>query len=159
MSTKGYLVIYIAVAIWVFLDAKKRLINGLPWAICTAIFGPLVVPIYLAKRPLKDGELREGGLAWNVLKNFALFWTLTIVGGGLVGMVGAADAAKGASTDLEKAGAGCGMVMGVGLLAALWFFPMVSAIVLGVFLKKSTIVEKGPTGPLASNLQSGATTL
>jgi len=149
MRVLGYFIVYIAIAIWVFRDSKKRRINGMPWAVCSAIFGPVVVPIYLAKRPLKDGEVREGGLPWNVLKNFALFWTLTILVAGVAGMAGAADAAKDANSDAEKVGAGCGVVAGIGMLIALWFIPMIGALILGFFLKKSSVVEKGPTGPLA----------
>lgn len=145
----GYFIIYIAIAIWVFRDSKARRINGMPWAVCTAILGPTVVPVYLAKRPLKSGEIREGGIAWNILKNFALFWTLTILVVGLAGMVNASNAAKNAHSDAEKAGAGCGIVAGVGILIAMWFIPMICALVLGFFLKNSTVLEKGPTGPLA----------
>lgn len=29
--------------------------------------------------PLKDGETRQGGLAWNVLWNFAVVWAIFIV--------------------------------------------------------------------------------
>ena len=89
----GYFVLYVIAAIWVFIDAKKRLVNGIPWSICTVIFGPLVVPIYLAKRPLKHGEVREGGVAWNVLKNFALFWTITMLVAGVAGMIGVSKVA------------------------------------------------------------------
>ena len=35
------------------------------------------------------------------------------------------------------------------MLIAMWFIPMICALMLGFFLKKSSIVEKGPTGPLA----------
>lgn len=144
-----YLLVYTAIAIWVFRDAKKRRINGMPWAICTVILGPTVVPVYLAKRPLKEGEVREGGLAWNILKNFALFWTLTILVIGIAGMANAADVAKEAHSDAEKAGAGCGIMAGIGMLIALWVIPMGGALILGAFLKKSSVIEKGPTGPLA----------
>lgn len=149
MQGVGYFIVYIIIAIWVFRDSKTRRINGMPWAVCTAILGPTVVPVYLAKRPLKDGEIREGGMAWNILKNFALFWTLTIFVVGLAAMVGAADAAKSARSDAEKAGAGCGIVAGIGMLILMWFIPMISALILGFFLKKSSVIEKGPTGPLA----------
>lgn len=153
----GYFVLYVIAAIWVFIDAKKRLVNGIPWSICTVIFGPLVVPIYLAKRPLKSGEVREGGVAWNVLKNFALFWTITMLVAGVAGMIGVSKVAETAHSDAEKAGVGIGMAIGFGLLVASWFFPMVGALVLGMFLKKSTVVEKGPTGPLTGQQQISTT--
>ena len=147
----GYFLLYIAVAIWLFLDAKKRRYNGIPWAICTAIFGPLVVPFYFAKRPLKDGEIREGGFAWNVLKYFAIFWTITIFIGFIAGMAGASDVANRATSDAERAGAGIGMAIGGFMIFFLWFVIMAGALVLGFFLKKSSVIERGPTGPLALN--------
>lgn len=145
----GYLILYVIVAIWLFLDAKKRLTNGLPWAAFTVLFGPVVVPVWLAKRPLKDGEVREGGMAWNVLKNFALMWTLTIGVAFIAGMASASKMAETAHSDAEKAGAGIGMALGGVAIFILWFVVLISALVLGFFLKKSSIVEKGPTGPLA----------
>ena len=151
----GYLLFYIAVAIWLFLDAKKRKYNGIPWAICTAIFGPLVVPFYFARRPLKSGEIREGGTGWNILKYFALFWTITMFISFIAGMVGAADVTNNAATDAERAGAGIGIAIGGFMIFLLWFVVVAGALVLGLFLKKTSIIERGPTGPLAldANIQ------
>jgi len=146
----GYIILYVIAAIWLFRDAKKRLTNGTPWAAFTVLFGPIVVPLWLAKRPLKEGEVREGGTAWNVLKNFALMWTLTLFIGFIAGMASASNQAAGLSDKYEKAGAGIGMALGGMAIFFLWFVVLVSALVLGFFLKKSSVVEKGPTGPLAS---------
>lgn len=144
----GYLILYVIVAIWLFWDAKKRLTNGIPWAAFTVLFGPVVVPFWLAKRPLKEGEVREGGTAWNVLKYFALMWTITMVVAFVVGMSSASEVAATAHDKYEKAGAGIGMALGAAAMFALWFFVLVAALVLGFFLKKSSVVEKGPTGTL-----------
>lgn len=145
----GYLILYIIIAIWLFMDAKKRLTNGIPWAAFTVLFGPVVVPVWLAKRPLKEGEVREGGTAWNVLKNFALMWTLTMFVWFIAGMAFAAKAVDQTADKYEKAGAGIGMALGGMMIFVLWFVLLVSALVLGLFLKKSSVIEKGPTGPLA----------
>lgn len=145
----GYLILYVIVAIWLFLDAKKRLTNGIPWAAFTVLLGPVVVPVWLAKRPLKDGEVREGGMAWNVLKNFALMWTLTMFVWFIAGMAIASEAFEKTHDKYEKAGTGIGMALGGIMIFVLWFGVLVSALILGFFLKKSSVVEKGPTGPLS----------
>ena len=59
------------------------------WPAATLVLGPVVLPVYFVKRNLKAGEVREGGTGWNVIKNFALFWTLTVAVGAIAGMVNA----------------------------------------------------------------------
>lgn len=105
---------------------------------------------YFAKRPLRVGEVRDGGTTWNVLKNFAFFWTILVAVAAIWGM---ADVSKYSSTlqsETETAGATIGTALGLGMIRALWFFPFIGAVVLGLILKKSSIVEKGPTGSLAT---------
>jgi hypothetical protein len=51
-------------------------------------------------------------------------------------------------SDAARAGAGLGMLLGMGVLAAVWFLPTCGAAVLGFLLKKNSIVETGPTGAL-----------
>jgi hypothetical protein len=131
-------------------DASRRNLGAaktILWAIGTFLIGVIVVPIYLAKRPLKPNEVREGGLAWNLLKNFALTWTVLMV----AISISAINAAAGTDTSsgAEAAGAAIGIGIVIVILAVVWFVPMVGAIALGFFLKNSAIVERGPTGPLA----------
>jgi hypothetical protein len=38
-----------------------------PRPLATVILGPVVVPLYFARRPLREGETREGGVGWNIL--------------------------------------------------------------------------------------------
>ena len=144
-----YFVLYAIFAVWVIIDAKKRMNHVVGWPLATVILGPLVLPVYFAKRHLKEGEIREGGTGWNVLKSFALFWTITMVVAGIAGMVGISDVAQKATTDAEQAGVAIGATIGLGMIFILWFIVLLAALVLGLFLKKSSIVEKGPTGPLA----------
>ena len=159
----SYFILYICVAIWIFLDSKKREFNGILYAGATCLFGPLVAPVYLAKRNLKEGEIREGGTAWNILKNFALFWTATIFIFGIAWMI-AVFAASGAvlnnSSDAAAnagaaAGAAIGTVFVFGTLLATWFFPMVCALVLGLFLKQASVIETGPTGKACRCIRTG----
>lgn len=145
----AYFILYLLFALWVFYDASKRKNNQFGWSIGTFLLGPIVLPVYFAKRNLKAGEVREGGTAWNILKNFALFWTITMVIAGIAGMIGAGDVISSSQDEYEKAGAIIGTGIGMAFLGMLWFFPMIFALILGFFLKKSSVVEKGPTGKLA----------
>lgn len=147
-----YLLLGLAFAAWVFLDAQKRKAEAVLWALGTLIFGPVVLPIYLAKRPLKAGEIREGGLWWNVLKNFAIFWTILMAFAGVWGLVAASQQASPLQSNAEMAGAAIGTALGLGMIATLWFFPFVGAVVLGLLLRKSSVVERGPTSPLAASM-------
>ncbi len=145
-----YVIIFGLLTLWVGFDANKRKLGAAKtvlWAIGTFLLGVIVVPFYFAKRPLMVNQVREGGLAWNVLKNFALTWTLLIIAVG-ISAIGAATQTS-VSSDAEAAGAAIGTGLVFVILAVVWFFPMVGAIVLGFFLKNSAIVERGPTGPLA----------
>jgi hypothetical protein len=143
-----YVIIFGLLTLYVVIDGSKRRLGAaktILWAIGTFLLGVIVLPIYFARRPLKVNEVREGGLAWNVLKNFALTWTILIVAVG-ISAISAASQTNG-NPDAGVA-LGAGIIVFV-ILAIAWFFPMVGALVLGYFLKNSAIVERGPTGPLA----------
>ena len=145
-----YFVLCTVFAIWVLIDSKKRMNHVVGWPLTTLFFGPVLLPIYLAKRNLKEGEVRSGGTGWNVLKSFALFWTITMIGGGIAGMVSVSDVAQEATSEAEQAGAAIGAALGLGMIFFIWLGVIFGALVLGMFLKNSSIVEKGPTGPLAN---------
>ncbi|MFZ4791911.1 MAG: hypothetical protein ACOYMW_13645 [Candidatus Competibacteraceae bacterium] len=80
---------------------------------------------------------------------FALFWTLTMAVGAIAGMVNAGQVADRATTQAQKAGAALGATLGMGVIFVLWLVMLAAALILGLFLKKSSIVEHGPSGPLA----------
>lgn len=143
-----YLILYVIFAIWVFIDAWQRRNNNIAWSLATLIAGPLALPFYFAKRNLKSGQVREGGTAWNVLKNFAMLWTITVWFSGLSTLIEALQKTT-VKNQYEQVGVNIGVGIIVITMAALWFFPMIGALVLGFFLKKSSIIEKGPTGKLA----------
>jgi len=67
---------------WVLFDGHRRKTNAIAWAIGTFAIGPIIFPIYIAKRPpLKVGDFREGGTSQyslNSLKRIAFFWTIVV---------------------------------------------------------------------------------
>lgn len=143
-----YLVLYLMFAIWVFFDARKRMNHTIGWPAATLVLGPVMLPVYFAKRHLKAGETREGGTAWNVIKNFALFWTLTMGAAIIAGMVGVGQIADRAATDAERAGTALGATLGLGVMLLIWFLVLVAALVIGLFLKKSSMGQLGRWGRL-----------
>ena len=148
-----YWVLNIVIAFWVFFDARNRKMDQpVLWAIGTCLLMIIVIPFYFAKRSLKDGEEREGGTAWNVLKFFAIFWTVFMFVGGVSFIMTAGDAVNKAGSGAEQAGAVIGTAWGMGMIIGLWFIGIAGALIIGLFVKKSSIVEKGPTGALASEL-------
>src|SRR5258708_28900846 len=84
-----YLVLYGIFALWVLQDglSRKLATSAAGWTLGTLLLGPIILPVYLAKRPLKKGEVREGGTAWNILKNFAVLWTVLMAIAGFSAMM------------------------------------------------------------------------
>lgn len=151
-----YWILNIAIGLWVLNDARTRKVeNAIGWALGTCLLMIIFLPYYLAKRNLKAGEIREGGTAWNLIKSFAVFWTLLMTTAGIAGMVSAGKVVTDAGSEAAQAGAAIGTALGLGMIGGLWFVVLVGALVLGLFLKKSSQVEKGPTGALAGDLNSG----
>lgn len=141
-----YLILNAVLTLWVCIDARKRNEDIAQWAVGTAFLGVIVVPVYLAKRSLLSGETREGGTAWNVLKNFAIVWTILMAFAAGQGLLLLGKEAAKLQGGAEMAGAAIGSFLGFGVLAATWFFPFIGAFVVGLMMKKSSITEKGPTG-------------
>lgn len=137
----------ILAAVWTGWDARRRLADmWILWAASTFLFMALALPAYFACRPLRDGETREGGRPWNILKNFALTWTGVILLLTIWFILWAPSNMGDVSDTGAKVAATAVAVM---IFGAVWFFPLVGALLLGFFLKKSSVVERGPTGRLA----------
>lgn len=143
-----YWLFNVVLAVWTFLDTRKRN-DSIGWVFAVVLVGVLALPVYLAKRSLRAGETREGGTGWNVLKNFALIWTIFMVISLIAGVINVSDQAATIADEWESAGYAIGATLGVGMLVGLWFFVMIAALVIGLFIKKSSVIETGPTGNIA----------
>jgi hypothetical protein len=107
-------------------------------------------------RPLKGGETRKGGPDWNFLKTFALTWTAlaawtlpaTLIA--LRQAIGPLPPAP--SDDLYIAGVVEFMV--IGAIVAIWLAVTLGAVALGFGLRNQSVIEIGPTGPLAEETDS-----
>jgi hypothetical protein len=140
-----FLIVAGVLGLFVGIDAYRRRDQWLLWGFGTFILAVVVMPLWYAKRPLMAGERREGGTGWNFLKNFAILWTIVMLIVTAWSTVGMGSVAASAKSDAEMAGAGLGMIFGYGMLGAFWFFPVLGSLVLGLLIKKSSIVEIGPT--------------
>ena len=68
------LAISLVLAVWVGRDASRRQTQTAPflWGFGVLLVWLLFFPLYLAKRPLKTGEVRSGGRVWNFMKYLAI---------------------------------------------------------------------------------------
>ena len=74
MSYLWYLLWVAATSLWVLIDARSRNASRY-WIAANVIAGPLALAAYIAVRPLRTGESREGGRAWQVCSKLVLTWT------------------------------------------------------------------------------------
>ena len=126
MSYVWYPLLCALAAVWTYRDARRRMAPAW-WPLAVALGGPLGLAAYLALRPLRDGESREGGTAWQLVSIFVLTWTAVLALAVLWNLAFRfADFAT---------------------LATVWVAVAVPALVAGVALKRSSI-EHGPTGML-----------
>ena len=138
--------IAIVLAVWTFRDAKRRQTQTPPfwWSLGVLFVSAVFFPLYLAKRPLKASEVREGGLGWNFLKYFAIYFTVIMP----LAIVAVAfeSATQEANTSEEAIG---WVVATIAMGAIMWLVVAGIALVLGLILKNDALIERGPTGPLA----------
>jgi 4-amino-4-deoxy-L-arabinose transferase-like glycosyltransferase len=145
-----YFIVSAILAAYVLWDGRRRKAPNLwLWVVGTLLFSVLTVSFYLAKRPLRQGDVREGGFGWNVLRSFVLLWTLLMGVFVFRACTKAGDTMDQAQGGAEGVGSFIGASLGVTAMGCAWIVPLVGALVIGFFLKKSGYVEKGPTGPLA----------
>jgi hypothetical protein len=82
--------------IWVAFDSKQRKSLDWFWALVIFLLGPLLLPVYMAVRPLLPKEKRHGGLCWNIFVNFEQFFVW------LAGIAAAAVFVQNISTPHDK---------------------------------------------------------
>jgi hypothetical protein len=139
------LTISLALAVWVGRDASRRQTQTAPflWGLGVFLFWLLFFPLYLAKRPLKAGEVRSGGGGWNFMKYLAIAVTVYVP---VVVILGLSDIAAQATSSEEVVAL---IVFFVLLVGSMWLVFAGGVLVIGLILKKSSTIERGPTGTLA----------
>ena len=139
------LIISLVLAVWVIRDASRRQTQTTPflWGFGVLLVWILFFPLYLAKRPLKAGEVRSGGRGWNFMKNLAIIVTVYVP---IVMVLGSSEVAAQA-TSVEEAVAP--VVIFVLLMGLVWVIFAGGVLLIGLILKRSSVVERGPTGTLA----------
>ena len=136
-----YYVLNIIFAVWVGIDSSDRKSNTWVWSILTLFFGGLVIAVYIAVRPLKENESRKGGRAWNILKNFAIFWTAQIITVSLYLITGISNIISGSVSEIEFILLGFGGFVFLILFAVVLIVPVVIALTIGLLLRKKNIIE------------------
>lgn len=68
---------------------------------------------------------------------------------GIAGIIAAGGLISETTNEIEQVGTVIGAGIGLSVLFFIWLAVAVVALIVGFFLKKSSIVEKGPTGKLA----------
>jgi hypothetical protein len=129
MSYLWYPLAVLAAACWVFFDSGRRLAPRW-WTAAVALAGPLGLAAYLAWRPLRGGESREGGTPWQLLSKFVVAWTA------LLAIAALWNFAFPFAEPLA--------------LAVTWAAGALPVLVVGIALKRGTDVERGPTGMLGA---------
>lgn len=138
-------------AVYTFFDSKKRGGPNIGFIIGNAIpvVGVFVIPFYLAQRPLIDSEVRHGGTGWNVCRYFALIWTIAMVLATATGMDRAGKSMENIDSDAGLVGATIGTGIGLGLLFCVWISGSGGALLIGLMLKNSAIVEQAKPAAIA----------
>ncbi len=146
MTFLAGLIVCVVLAIWVSKDANSRgWRNRSGWIIGTLLLSIVFFPLYLAKRPLRAGEVRQGGVGWNFCKYLAIFWSVWLP----IGLVaGSIDSALVAPTADEMA---IGVAATIFATILVWIFVSGGALLLGLILRKSSVIEYGPSGQLSAH--------
>jgi hypothetical protein len=144
MDAPLYLYLSIAVTLFVVWDAARRGAARARWAIAAALAWPVALPIWLTIRPLRSGELRRGGRASNLLRHFALAWSI-LWGAHLAVTAGIGIVVATSEQDRSGRDSGLSMVVLISLIfAVIWLIPALGALLLGWLLRRPDAVEHGP---------------
>ncbi len=123
-------VILVIIALWVYVDAILRKSEyPILWTIACLSLCLIMLPIYLANRPLKFDESRIGGKTWNSLKYFAAFCSLIWLSNVIDTLFFTSN------PNIDKF-----LVIGVEFVVLLIF--LVISLILGFFFKNNSIVEE-----------------
>jgi hypothetical protein len=139
-----YLYLTAAGVLFVLWDATRRKAARATWAVASALAWPIVLPCWLATRPLQTGERRTGGRAWNVLRYFALTWT-GLWGAQLLLTLGAGALGAGTARSGEERASALGFAILFAIISVVaWLVPATVALLIGLALRRPATVEHGP---------------
>jgi len=133
----------LVLAVWVFVDGDRRGMR-VPggWALGTLLL-VFLFPLYLVRRPLKTGEVRRGGKVSLFFRNLAVLWTAFSVFSYLPYVL---------QPLLSTAPSSLKVIMVRPILAdaaLVWAIVVLPAVVVGLLFWRGSVLEEGPTGPLA----------
>lgn len=143
---------YLAIPITIFvaIDAYKRKNKWLLWSIGVIISWPLILPLYFSFRNLKEGEIREGGLIWNIIRNFLLVYSTNIFIVILTLLILPQNLGY-LSNEIfitEFAGFDITVSFIYYVIFIIWLIPSMLFLMIGSFFKDDYSKKEGPTGNL-----------
>lgn len=140
----------IPITIFVAVDAYKRKNKWLWWSIGIIISWPLVLPLYFSLRNLKNGEVREGGIIWNTIKNYVLVYSTNIFIVILLLLILPQNLGY-LSREIfitEFAGFNISISFIYYIIFIIWLIPSILFLMIGSFFKDDFSKKEGPTGQL-----------
>ena len=134
----SFILMNAGIGLWTLIDTRRRKeSNWLPISIFSTLIWPLILPVYLGRRNLKEGEVRKGGPGWNAARNLMVALTL---GTGAAVLRACSFAVQG-----DESRAWPWTLLAI----AVWFCGMFVLILIGEHVRQRDLIERGPTGALA----------
>ena len=140
----------IPITIFVGLDAYNRKNKWILWSIGVLLSWPIILPLYFSLRNLKEGETREGGLIWNIIKNYILIYSTNIFLVILLLLILPQNMGY-LSTEIfitEIAGYNISLTFIYYIIFIIWLIPSVLFLLVGSFFKDRYLKIEGQTGKL-----------
>ncbi len=140
----------IPITIFVGLDAYNRKNKWILWSIGVLLSWPIILPLYFSLRNLKEGETREGGLIWNIIKNYILIYSTNIFLVILLLLILPQNMGY-LSTEIfitEIAGYNISLTFIYYIIFIIWLIPSLLFLLVGSFFKDRYLSIEGPTGKL-----------
>jgi hypothetical protein len=147
-----WIVVSLCMGSWAIRDARSRG-SGQVLPVLSLVFGPLTMPVYFAVRNLRPREVRRGGRAWNILRNFSVFWSLIcflLINQWVIIALAVMGSTR-KQINVQDIDAVTGIEdIGVQTIMLAWLVGAGAALGAGLCFKDDDLVERGPTGELAA---------
>lgn len=127
-------VISFILAVWVLVDGLRRGSWPLIWVLGTFVLGPIILPMYRARRPLLAGEARSGGPDWIVARNFSWVWSIYILVATFWVIWFFASDSQAADTDTQQA-VWVNRILVLCFLGLCWVVPAIGGLFLSLVLR------------------------